>query len=63
MPQSLRLSRAGDVIDAPKSASYRVFIEGGIEEGYAISPEGFRLIAADREQRRIFIECATSLTD
>ena len=63
MPQSLRLSRDGDVIDAPKSATYRVFIEGGMEEGYAISPEGFKVIAADREQRRIFIACALSFRE
>jgi hypothetical protein len=60
MPQSLRLTRAGDVIDAPKSASFRVFIESGIEEGYAVSPEGFKIIAADREARQVFIDCATS---
>jgi Terminase RNaseH-like domain len=60
MPQTLRLSRAGDVQSAPKSASYRVVIEGAPEPSYAISPEGFRTIAADREQRRIFIESALS---
>jgi hypothetical protein len=60
VPQAVRLSRAGDVLDAPTSRAFRVFIEGGIEEGYAISPEGFKIIAADREARQVFIECALS---
>jgi hypothetical protein len=35
-----------------------VYVEGGIEEGYAVSPEGFAIIAADPAQRRIFCDCA-----
>jgi Terminase RNaseH-like domain len=58
MPQSVTLTRDGQVLGSPvKSPAWRVVIEGN---DYAISPEGFKIIAADRSQRQVFAACATS---
>jgi len=57
MPQSVTINPAGEVLDTTKSASYRVHVSG---REFAISSEGFRLIAQDIAARREFIAAATS---
>jgi hypothetical protein len=61
VPISVRFPGDGTPLAKPcPSASFRVFIEGGSEAGYAISAEGLRIIRDDLEARRRFIACATS---
>jgi hypothetical protein len=61
VPISVRFAGDGTPLAKPcPSASFRVFIEGGLEAGYAISAEGLRIIRDDLEARRRFIACATS---
>lgn len=64
MPVAIQLAPDGSALGAPRRApASRVFVQGGIESGYAISPEGFKIIAADPEARRTFIACALSFRE
>jgi hypothetical protein len=61
VPLAVRFGRDGIPRGKPcPSPGFRVFVEGGLEAGYAISGEGLRIIRDDLEARGRFIACAAS---
>jgi hypothetical protein len=55
MPSTAYLTRDGSLLSTAKSRSFRVTVD---DREFAISRDGFKAIAADPEQRRLFAACA-----
>jgi len=59
VPVAIRLARDGSALSKPRrSAAPRVYLEGGLASGYAITADGLRVLRDSPDARREFVAAA-----